>query len=367
MVAGRGPKKLRRRSPKKAPMGSTRDGNGARIARPDAPSRTERVHAQAMALLERHGVLTREAVSGEAVEGGFSGVTPSCACSRRAAGSRRGYFVDGLGAAQFALPGAGRPAAGPARPPGRARGGARPSHVDLLAAADPAKFRTAPRCPGRAAARPIAGRSSARPGAYVVLVDGAAVLYLERGGSTLQVLPAGDDPETRAIALGALGDLVADGRVRELVIGKIDGEPVGMLRVPRPPARARASSSGYRGYALRPTSSAAQDRQYARGRRRSAQRAGRCRKATRCSGRPPGCGRTSSAGSSTRRVLASPGRRRTALVGATVTGVEAQGKNLLIRFYNGLEVRTHRGMHGSWHRYRPGERWRRPPARARGS
>src|SRR4029079_19589358 len=52
------------------------------------------------------------------------------------------------------------------------------------------------------------------------------------------------------------------------------------------------------------------------------------------------------------------------LGGATVTGVEAQGKNLLIRFDNGLEVRTHLGMHGSWHRYRPGERWRPPPARA---
>jgi endonuclease VIII len=53
------------------------------------------------------------------------------------------------------------------------------------------------------------------------------------------------------------------------------------------------------------------------------------------------------------------------LTGATVTAVEATGKNLLIRFDNGLEVRTHLRMHGSWHRYRPGERWRRPAARAR--
>jgi endonuclease-8 len=60
-----------------------------------------------------------------------------------------------------------------------------------------------------------------------------------------------------------------------------------------------------------------------------------------------------------------PGPQADRLVGATVTGVEAQGKNLLIRFDNGLEVRTHLGMHGSWHRYRPGERWRRPPSRAR--
>ncbi len=53
------------------------------------------------------------------------------------------------------------------------------------------------------------------------------------------------------------------------------------------------------------------------------------------------------------------------LVGATITGVEALGKNLLIRFDNGFELRTHLRMNGSWHRYRPGEHWRRPPARAR--
>jgi len=60
-----------------------------------------------------------------------------------------------------------------------------------------------------------------------------------------------------------------------------------------------------------------------------------------------------------------PGPRAERLVGATVTAVEAAGKNLLLRFDNGLVVRTHLRMHGSWHRYRPGERWRRAPARAR--
>jgi endonuclease-8 len=53
------------------------------------------------------------------------------------------------------------------------------------------------------------------------------------------------------------------------------------------------------------------------------------------------------------------------IVGKRVDAVEAQGKNLLIRFDGGLELRTHLRMHGSWHRYRPGERWRRPPGRAR--
>lgn len=53
------------------------------------------------------------------------------------------------------------------------------------------------------------------------------------------------------------------------------------------------------------------------------------------------------------------------IVGEEVTGVDSLGKNLLIRFGNGLEIRTHLRMTGTWHRYRPGERWRRPPARAR--
>jgi endonuclease-8 len=53
------------------------------------------------------------------------------------------------------------------------------------------------------------------------------------------------------------------------------------------------------------------------------------------------------------------------VVGATVVAIESIGKNVVIRLDNGLELRTHLRMHGSWHRYRPGERWRRPPSRAR--
>jgi endonuclease-8 len=60
-----------------------------------------------------------------------------------------------------------------------------------------------------------------------------------------------------------------------------------------------------------------------------------------------------------------PGPAIERIVGSTITAVESQGKNLLIRFDNGLEVRTHLRMNGSWHRYRTGERWRRPEARAR--
>lgn len=60
-----------------------------------------------------------------------------------------------------------------------------------------------------------------------------------------------------------------------------------------------------------------------------------------------------------------PGPQIERIVGTTIETVESQGKNLLIRFDNGLELRTHLRMNGSWHRYRPGERWRRPESRAR--
>jgi len=60
-----------------------------------------------------------------------------------------------------------------------------------------------------------------------------------------------------------------------------------------------------------------------------------------------------------------PGPQVERIVGTTIEAVESHGKNLLIRFDNGLELRTHLRMNGSWHRYQPGERWRRPEARAR--
>lgn len=60
-----------------------------------------------------------------------------------------------------------------------------------------------------------------------------------------------------------------------------------------------------------------------------------------------------------------PGPQVGRLVGATITSVDSQGKNLLVRFDNGLEIRTHLRMNGTWHRYRPGETWRRPEGRAR--
>jgi hypothetical protein len=77
------------------------------------------------------------------------------------------------------------------------------------------------------------------------------VLYLDRGGTSIQTLPASDDPEVLGHALRALGDLVTDGRVRELVIAKVDGVPVAGAPV-RDALLAAGFVAGYRGFVLRP-------------------------------------------------------------------------------------------------------------------
>ncbi|MEA2612853.1 MAG: ATP-dependent helicase Lhr and Lhr-like helicase, partial [Chloroflexota bacterium] len=206
---------------------------------------TERLHAQALALLERHGVLTREAVAGEGVEGGFAGVYPILRALEEAGRIRRGYFVDGLGAAQFALAGALdrlRAVREPADRPAEAA-------IHLLAAADPANPY------GAALPWPRRGETDRRPlqraaGAYVVLVDGVAALYLERGGSTLQTLAPADDPDVAAAAVRALAALVTSGRNRELVIRKVDGLPVAESPF-RDQLLAGGFSAGYRGLTIR--------------------------------------------------------------------------------------------------------------------
>ena len=231
--------------PEAAGRWSLVEGDGGEEA---APTRTARIHAQALVLLERHGVLTREAVAGEAVDGGFSAVYPVLRAMEEAGRIRRGYFVDGLGAAQFALPGAVDRLRALRDQPGEAAG----DHgrvVHLLAAADPANPY------GAALPWPRRGDDDRRSlqraaGAYAALVDGAAVVYVDRGGTSIQLLPAAEDPEALAAGLRSLADLVADGRVRELVIGKVDGEPIALSRH-RDALLAAGFVHGYRGYALR--------------------------------------------------------------------------------------------------------------------
>jgi ATP-dependent Lhr-like helicase len=210
-----------------------------------APSATERLHATSLALLDRYGVVTREAVVSEGIDGGFSAVYAILRALEEAGRIRRGYFVDGLGAAQFALAGA-LERLRAVREPARS---AAERDVHLLAAADPANPY------GAAIPWPRRGEDDRRPlqraaGAYVVLIDGVAALYLERGGGTLQTLPASDDPEIAEAAAAALRALVDDRRVRELVITKVDGQPVGESPF-RDRLVAAGFGAGYRGLVLR--------------------------------------------------------------------------------------------------------------------
>jgi ATP-dependent Lhr-like helicase len=218
-------------------------GRWSLVEAPAGPTATERLHSQTLALLDRHGVLTREAVAAEGLEGGFSAVYPVLRALEEAGRIRRGYFVEGLGGAQFALAGA----------IDRLRSAREPSaerQVYVLAAADPANPY------GAGLAWPRRDEADRRPlqraaGAYTVLVDGEAVLYVDRGGTSLQTLPAFADEEKALVAARALRGLLSDGRFRELVISKVDGEAVSGS-----PSRdvllAAGFGAGYRGLVLRP-------------------------------------------------------------------------------------------------------------------
>jgi ATP-dependent Lhr-like helicase len=171
--------------------------------------------ALAGVLLERHGVLTREAVRAEGVPGGFAGLYPVLRSMEEAGRIRRGYFVTGLGGAQFALPGA----------VDRLRAARdEPEEVLVLAATDPANPY------GLALPWPrTEGRPQRGPGAYVVLIDGLASLYLERGGRSLLVLRPFDG-SWEGTAVDALAKLLGDGRFSRLSIEKYPAELEAALR-----------------------------------------------------------------------------------------------------------------------------------------
>jgi ATP-dependent Lhr-like helicase len=135
------------------------------------PNATERLHAEAGVLLQRHGVLTREAVVAEGWQGGFAALYPVLRAMEETGRIRRGYFVQGLGGSQFALPGAVDRLRAARDPEGR---------VVAIAATDPANPY------GALLPWPeLTGRPARAAGAYVVLEDGELRLYLERGGRSL--------------------------------------------------------------------------------------------------------------------------------------------------------------------------------------
>lgn len=195
------------------------------------PDSTVRAHFQAELLLNRHGVLTKGAVSAEGVPGGFATLYKVLTAFEDAGRCQRGYFVESLGGAQFAIAStidrlrSYLDGVDPERPEYRAV---------VLAAADPANpygaalpWPTSEGDDSRGAARP--GRKA---GALVVLVDGELAWFLERGGRSL--LTFTDDPAASHAAATGLADLVAARRVASILVERADGIPVLQPSAPSP-------------------------------------------------------------------------------------------------------------------------------------
>ncbi|WAC98993.1 ATP-dependent helicase [Streptomyces sp. NA13] len=196
---------------------------------PLEPDPTLRAHALARTLLDRHGVVTRGAVAAEGVEGGFSAVYRVLSAFEDSGQARRGYVVEGLGAAQFAMDGAVDRLRASATAAEREAGGT-PRQALVLAAADPANAYGAalpwPEPPSGAGHKP--GRKA---GAMVVLVDGELAMYMERGGKTLLAWPSTtpDDPSAPDPCLEgaahALAGSAAGGSLGTVTVERINGEP----------------------------------------------------------------------------------------------------------------------------------------------
>ncbi|HEX6487511.1 MAG TPA: DEAD/DEAH box helicase [Candidatus Dormibacteraeota bacterium] len=203
-LRGLGPVSRRPRRPRLSGLTPPRAAGRWSLLGHGSAAPTERWHAQAGALLQRHGVLTREAVLAEGRPGGFAQLYPVLRAMEEAGRVRRGYFVGGMGGSQFALPGAVdrlrslRDAGG---------------DVLCLAATDPAQpF-------GAVLPWPEGGRMARQPGAYVVLDGGSLACYLERGGRTLQTAAELTPRHLRVLADAAL-------RAGKLEIQMADGQPV---------------------------------------------------------------------------------------------------------------------------------------------
>jgi ATP-dependent Lhr-like helicase len=209
------------------------------------PDQTRRLHALAETLLDRHGVVTRGAAQAEHVPGGFAAVYAVLKAMEESGRCRRGYFVEGLGAAQFAMPGAidrvramasdrrndeVLPPPGPeVWAPGARAVRVKPPAAVVLAATDPANpYGAALPWPdritedGEGRGEGAGHRPGRKAGALVVLVDGDLVLYVERGGRSLLTWSA--EPDRLRPAVDALALAVRDGSLGKLAVERTDGE-----------------------------------------------------------------------------------------------------------------------------------------------
>ncbi|MEJ7831758.1 MAG: ATP-dependent helicase [Nocardioides sp.] len=221
-----------------------RPGRPARTGPPETAGRwallpeidtdpTRRAHAAAERLLDRHGVVTRGAVVSERVPGGFAAVYKVLSAFEDSGRCRRGYFVGGLGAAQFGTSGA----IDRLRTFSELAVDAKPIAV-ALAATDPANpYGAALRWPEQ----DLGHRPGRKAGAIVVLIDGRLTLYVERGGRTL--LTWSDDVELLTPAAAALAEAARRGSLGRLTVEKADGAQ--LLGAGSTPLREALNAAGF--------------------------------------------------------------------------------------------------------------------------
>jgi ATP-dependent Lhr-like helicase len=253
LIAGGGPASPKRASARSG--GRPRPGRLTRLGPPAAagrwslvrpllepvPTPTESSHAQALQLLERHGVITREAVLAEGVLGGYASVYGVLKVLEERGRARRGYFIAGLGAAQFALPGAVE----------RLRATREVVDVELEADRAPAPIvlaATDPAQPYGAALAwpPTAGRPARSANALVVLREGTPLVWFDRNSRHLVMFEgARVDPSWAT----ALAGLVSSGRERSVEVRKVDGDA--MIDEVAEALRSAGFVDGYRGLVIR--------------------------------------------------------------------------------------------------------------------
>jgi ATP-dependent Lhr-like helicase len=203
---------------------------------------TQVAHASALQLLERYGVLTRESVLAEGIAGGFAATYAVLKVLEERGQVRRGYFVAGLGAAQFALPGAvdrlrsARQSPDPALHPELV-----PEPV-VLAATDPAQpYGATLDWP------PTEGRPARSAGAMVVLRAGVPLVWFDRRSSHVVTFPASGDGSWAE----ALARLAKDGRQRSVEVRKVNGQPIDRNGAVAAALLAAGFAEGYRGLVVR--------------------------------------------------------------------------------------------------------------------
>jgi ATP-dependent Lhr-like helicase len=204
------------------------------------PTETERATAIARSMLDRYGIVLREAAQAEGLRGGFANVYDVYRALEDQGRVRRGYFVAERGATQFALPGAEERlrARGPA--PATAAGAAAAAAADddqnggrtlVLAATDPANpwgsllpWPRTSRDPGDEARGPSPQRA---PGARVILHDGKLLAWLGRAGQSMITFLPREEPEAShaIVALARALVSVARARGRLTLLATIDGVP----------------------------------------------------------------------------------------------------------------------------------------------